>query len=289
MRFEIVTDPGEFRERTRDLLADEARHNLIRGILGNLIDHPDSYESYRLMVVSDQSIVAAAGLITPPYNLIVADTADDQALQVLVAGVADAGFDAPGVVGNEPTVSRFVAEWCDVTRVSAELSMAQGVFALDRVTPAPPTMGSARVARSDDLELVLGWMQRFVAEAIPDEPQDDDRLRSSTEKRLRGEGSGALWIWDVDGRAVSLSGHGSPTGSGIRIGPVYTPPEHRANGYATSLVAAQSAWLLENGYAFCFLFTDLANPTSNRIYESIGYRRVAESASYRFINADLAT
>ncbi len=81
---------------------------------------------------------------------------------------------------------------------------------------------------------------------------------------------------------MALSGYGHPTGAGIRIGMVYTPPEHRGNGYATALVADQSQWLLDNGYDACFLFTDLANPTSNRIYERIGYRQVAEAASYGF-------
>ena len=80
-----------------------------------------------------------------------------------------------------------------------------------------------------------------------------------------------------------MSGFGGPTPSGIRIGPVYTPPRHRRRGYATTLVADQSAWLLERGYRVCFLYTDLANPTSNRIYEEIGYVSVGDSADYRFV------
>ena len=63
---------------------------------------------------------------------------------------------------------------------------------------------------------------------------------------------------------------------------MYTPPQHRGNGYASALVAAQSQWLLDNGYEFCFLYTDLANPTSNAIYERIGYSQVAEAGMYSF-------
>ena len=79
-----------------------------------------------------------------------------------------------------------------------------------------------------------------------------------------------------------MSSYGSKTPNGIRIGPVYTPPEQRGNGYATALVAEQSAWLLAGGRRFCFLYTDLANPTSNAIYERIGYERVADAAAYIF-------
>ena len=69
---------------------------------------------------------------------------------------------------------------------------------------------------------------------------------------------------------------------GIRIGPVYTPPEHRRRGYATTLVADLSAWLLERGHRACFLYTDLANPTSNRIYVEIGYERVCDAMEFVF-------
>ena len=289
MRFEQIAKPVEFQQRSSDLLSDEARHNLIRGVLNTLVTDPTVYESYRMVLVTDDSEVMAAALMTHPYNLIVADTKDERALDTLVAGVADADYTVPGVVGNEPTVSRFVELWRAASGDEAVLTMAQGVFALETVEAVPPSSGAARVATADDLDLVTEWFRGFFAEAIPDEPHDDERLRAELEKRLRRGGSTGLWLWEQDEGAVSLSGHGSPTGSGIRIGPVYTPPEHRAHGYATSLVAAHSQWLLNNGYAFCFLFTDLSNPTSNRIYESIGYRRVAESASYRFVPANPAT
>ena len=84
---------------------------------------------------------------------------------------------------------------------------------------------------------------------------------------------------------MALVAYGSPTPGGIRLGPVYTPPERRRRGYATSLVAEVSARLLESGRRRCFLYTDLANPTSNAIYRRIGYEQVAESAEYGYETA----
>ena len=100
-----------------------------------------------------------------------------------------------------------------------------------------------------------------------------------------GDPSAAFWLWEDTDVPVSASGYGGKTLNGIRIGPVYTPPQHRGRGYATSLVAAQSQWLLDSGYRFCFLYTDLANPTSNAVYQRIGYRQVAESAQDAFTSA----
>jgi predicted GNAT family acetyltransferase len=79
---------------------------------------------------------------------------------------------------------------------------------------------------------------------------------------------------------VSVAGYGGDTPNGIRIGPVFTPPELRGRGYATSLVAQLSSRLLAEGRRFCFLYTDLANPTANAIYERIGYVRVCEAAVF---------
>ncbi|HEX5951185.1 MAG TPA: GNAT family N-acetyltransferase, partial [Actinomycetota bacterium] len=100
--------------------------------------------------------------------------------------------------------------------------------------------------------------------------------------RLAADDAG-YWLWEDGGQVVSTSGYGSPTVGGIRIGPVYTPPEHRRRGYATILVAELSRWLLGQGRRACYLYTDLANLISNSIYGKIGYRRVCDSAEIRFV------
>jgi hypothetical protein len=72
------------------------------------------------------------------------------------------------------------------------------------------------------------------------------------------------------------------TPNGIRIGPVYTPPEHRRRGYGSAVTAAVSARHLSAGRRFCFLYTDLENSTSNKIYVDIGYEPVCDSVDYAF-------
>jgi GNAT superfamily N-acetyltransferase len=282
MRTERIASPAEFVVSAASLLEDEARHNLMLGVVNTLVRSPEVYPDYRLFLVRNSSRPAAAAVITAPYDVIVADSDSDEAIAELVHAIAAADVAVPGALGNRPTVDRFVAEWCRVTGDTTELRMRQGVFALSVVIPIRQTAGVHRPAVVGDRPIVDRWLREFHAEALPDEPLDEELLDRMVAARLKGEGPNAYWVWLVDGQPVSLSGHGNPTGSGIRIGPVYTPPAERGNGYATALVAAQSQWLLENGYSFCFLYTDLANPTSNAIYERIGYRRVAESAVYGF-------
>lgn len=282
MKFELIADPVEFERRTRVVVADEARHNLLRGILGNIIADRTTYEDFQMFLVSQGAEVVAAALMTKPYNLILADVNEATVVSELVAGLVASGITIPGVIGNRPTVDRFVVVWEETTCQPASLTMEQGVFALDEVVPPHPVPGRARQANDADLDVVFRWLTEFFEEALPDEPRDDAALRASLERRLGGDGPSAVWLWDREGAPMSMSSHASPTGSGIRISAVYTPPRLRGSGYASALVAAQSEWLLHNGYTFCFLFTDLENPTSNAIYERIGYRQIAEGASYTF-------
>ena len=124
-------------------------------------------------------------------------------------------------------------------------------------------------------------MPGIAAEALGGDGDDSSRLERSVEARLVDE-HGGFGLWHDAGGAVSLAGFGGPTPNGIRIGPVYTPPEHRNRGYGTAVTAAVSELLLEQGRRFCFLYTDLANPTSNAIYLRIGYEPVCDSRELAF-------
>jgi uncharacterized protein len=240
------------------------------------------YPDFRLWLVEAEGRAAAAALRTLPYNVIVADARDDAAIEALVAAVAADDRDAPGAVGNVPTIGRFTETWARAAAIEVRLAMAQGVFAIERVRPVPTPRGASRPVAAADRDLLVAWFEAFTAEALPDEPNDRERLLAYLDRRIAGGPGGGIWLWQRGGEPVAMCGYGGPTPHGIRIGPVYTPPEHRGNGYATALVAAQSAWLLQTGRRFCFLYTDLANPTSNAIYKRIGYEQVGESAAYAF-------
>jgi Predicted acetyltransferase len=164
--------------------------------------------------------------------------------------------------------------------------MRQGVYALEQVQPLPAVPGSARVATLDDRDLVLQWWIAFGDEVLHEGGPGRENAEAMVGHRLAARGRGFL-LWEEGGDVVSLAGWGGATPNGIRIGPVYTPPDLRGHGYATALTAELSQRLLDGdlfdgGRRFCFLYTDLANPTSNAIYERIGYRRAAESAEILF-------
>ena len=278
-----LEDAASFLAETESLLlADEARHNLILGIAGNARE--GVYEDVRTWLVREGGEAVAAALQTPPFNLILARPRSPEALDALAEAVA--GEELPGVVGSEPEVHEFAALRSRRSGVSARTSMRQGVYELERVEPSPAAQGSARVATADDRELALRWWIAFGEETRHEGGPGRDHAEATLDHRLSSPTAGIL-LWEAGGEPVSFAGWGGPTPNGVRIGPVYTPPELRGRGYATSLTAELSQRLLDGrlfagGRRFCFLYTDLANPTSNAIYERIGYRRVCTSAEIVF-------
>jgi uncharacterized protein len=277
-------DAAAFLEEADELLlADEARHNLILGIAGTIRDSPDVYPLRSFWLARHAGRVVGAALRTPPYNLILARPALPAALAALASSVSD---ELPGVVGAEPESEEFAELWATQTGARAHVNMRQGVYSLEQVEPPPPTSGSPRVATADDRELVLAWWIAFGDEVLHEGGPGRENAAPMVDHRLSSPGTGIL-LWEDEGEPVSLAGWGGRTPNGIRVGPVYTPPELRGRGYATALTAELSQQLLDGrlfdgGRRFCFLYTDLANPTSNAIYERIGYRRVAESAEVVF-------
>jgi len=304
MDVEELDDPHRFLQEARPLLlADEARHNLLLGIADTLIRHPHLYETYGLWLVRAQTgtgnggDVVGAALRTPPHNLLVARPATDGVIEALAQAIhkdaarpgathaapTPGGVAAlPGVSGAAPEARAFAEVWTRLTGASASVQMELGVFELTDVQLAPSARGTHRVADASDRPLLLDWLHAFGREAHAPNRRDDGGLEKVLDARLAATSSNGFWLWTDGDVPVSLAGYWAPAGSGIRVGPVYTPPDRRGRGYATSLVAEMSAWLLAQEYRACFLFTDLANPTSNAIYERIGYRRICDALDIAF-------
>jgi predicted GNAT family acetyltransferase len=273
-----IADAAEWLRRAGPLLlADEARHNLILGLAGTLRDQPGLYPEHALWVVAGDDEIAAAALRTPPYRLVLAG-GDQEALAALAAAIDE----LPGVVAAVPEAHEFAAAWRQKTGAAVRQGFAQGIYKLERVVPPRPAGGGSRAAGTDDRELLVEWLRAFSVEALLDET-DAARLHRIVDQRLGPRPDSGFALWEDGDRPVSLTGFGSSTPNGTRIGPVYTPPEFRGRGYASALVADVSQARLDAGKRFCFLYTNLANPTSNKIYADLGYERVCDSVELDFV------
>jgi uncharacterized protein len=260
----------------------EAEHNLLFGILDSLrVDATVSDGPPYLAAARDGERVVAAVVHTPPRNLVLSEVDDPAAVDAIVDDVLAAGRALPGVLGPVAASRRFAERWTAATGTAHRRQMSERAFRLSRVIAPRPVPGAMRIAHLDDFNLLVAWLAAFVTEALPEEEQGVDDATTAVDRWLR-RGTKQSYLWEADGTPVSWASVGGQTPSGIRIGPVYTPPEHRGHGYASAVVAAASQAQLDDGRKFCFLFTDLANPTANHIYQAIGFEPVTDIDVYAF-------
>ena len=249
------------------------------GLLDVLARRPDSYQGYHLWAVRDDGRVLGAAMQTPPYGLALAEPVDDASLAPLAAAIVDAGVRLPGVVGGVAEANTFADAWVALVGGAAETVTRQGIYELTAVRDRGHADGAARVATAGDLDLIADWNDAFMAEAVPEFRGDRDSLARRIRSRVE---EGDYWLWETDGRPVAMTGASPAPPDGVRVGPVYTVPDARGHGYGTALVAHVSGAALERGSRACYLHTDLANATSNAMYQRIGYRRVCDAVDLRF-------
>jgi len=256
------------------LEAREAEHNLLFGICANLRANPEMSEGEPTFFVAlDGARIVAAGLRTPPWELVLSCVDDPRAIDALAEHLA-ADPDLPGINAPDRWALPLAEAIAARTGRQATARMVERIYRLTTVIPPRPTTGRMRVAGPADRSVLVRWLGAFGREAMSDrEPQDADLM---ADRWLGSPGVRTMYLWEDGGAPVSLTGAGGATPNGIRVGPVYTPPDRRGHGYASNLVAACSQAELDRGHRFVFLFTDFVNPTSNAIYQAIGFEVVSD-------------
>ena len=265
-------DADVFLERSQGfLMRDEAENVLMLGLASG---SPE--DALLLTVERKRELVMAA--LQSGQNLIVS-RGNASAVEALVDHLTADGISLPGVTGPVEAAGRFSDLWCARTGQGARLHMSTRVYQITEVVLPERPSGVFRQAAASDVSLLAKWNEAFHVET---------RLgvaRPGKEVVKGSVGEGRMYVWE-DGAPVSMAGWAGRTPGGVRIGYVYTPPEYRGRGYASACVADLSQLLLDRGRRFCALFTDLANPVSNRIYARLGYKAVCDFAECNFMERD---
>ena len=278
MRLNRYTRVADFLAAAGEFLTDrEAEHNLILGISSAIAGGARSEPPPYLAAIHNGGKVVMAALRTPPFNLVLSEVDDEAALALLAQDLA--GSELPGVVGPPAASRDFADRWVAAKGGAWTVLMDERVYRLTEVRPPRPAPGSWRLAVAGDRDLLAGWLFDFGLEALGEE--DRERVAIGLDEWEAGTGR-RFWLWESGGEPVTMVGAGGETPNGIRIGPVYTPPEHRGRGFASNLTAVVSQLLLDEGRRYCFLYANQANETAIRIYQAIGYEPVTDAVMLRF-------
>ncbi len=287
MKILKFSDPDIFQSVVREyLLKHEAENKLSLGILSSLIAGIYWDQTPYLAQVEDQGETKLVVMCTPPYPVLISFEEiplDEEVVSLVIEDlVKELGDNLTGMTGSKNLVSQFADTWQAAAGGQRILRMAMRIYKLVRVSPVCGVPGSMRTANETDTSLLLDWYANFHRESLVEKP-DPERISDQVGRYLKADQLlRGMMIWEDEGNPVSMAGYAGPTTNGIRIGAVYTPPSLRRKGYVSACVAELSQHLLDMGFRFCFLFTDLLNPTSNHIYQQIGYQAVNDVDTFEF-------
>ncbi|MDT5075382.1 MAG: hypothetical protein QOJ80_19 [Mycobacterium sp.] len=195
------------------------------------------------------------------------------------AALAPVRPDLPAIRGTSATAAAFSQAWTEATGVTAVTSFEETLYRLGGLVPPSGVVGQSRLADDGDADLLVGWLDSFFVEAFDSESNPEASREVLVDIAAAG---GRVVLWTVDHVPVAMARvHGALLGMS-RIGPVYTPSEHRGHGYGAAVTAEAVRHAQREGARHVVLFADVANPVSNRIYRRLGFVPVAEHVQYAF-------
>ncbi len=294
---DFLTDPREFLAAAGDHLAAQPVVSTVVSTVAHtkVLDaeerHPHRADDWWLVVRDDAGQVLGVGMRTAPFAprpAYLLSMPEDAAEAVAVA-LYERGEELTAVNGALPAVQACATRLARLTGGSTAVAQHTRLFQLGELVRPRPVPGRLRRAGVEELDLAVAWFRAFMLDADTQagrEPGATEHFAGADDVLRRIE-TGRIWFWeDEDAEVVHLTGSNPPSLGVARIGPVYTPPEHRGRGLASAAVAEVSRRILAAGARAC-LFTDQANPTSNHVYTALGYRPVVDMANLRVVPAGL--
>ena len=262
------------------LLREPVLHNVFLTVLEakRLGRVPQASSDRWIRAVDAHGEVVGAAMYTPPRQLLLGEVSEPVAHALAGYAAANLG-PLTAAVGTTTVAEWFATGYAEAAGVATNRRMSSRIFRLD-TEPVPPfeVPGRAREATAADRDVLIAWADAFAAEASP----NDARVDNSRPIDARLKLGGLLWMWEDGGEPVTMAWITPPVARIARINAVYTPPQRRGRGYASGCVAAASRHAQTALASTCMLYTDLTNPTSNKIYQALGYRAVADVQEWVF-------
>jgi len=280
MEFRHYQDVQKFAVKAEPVLGKrEDVYSLFFGVLQAI--KAGRYDNPFMATIEEEGQVLALFQMTPPHplNLIFTDeNRMEECMDLLIGNLMEHEIELNSIISLKPWAYLISEKWKAKTGMTHQLLMDQGLYRLDKINETlVPSPGSWRFALKEDCPLIEKWFNLFEKDAgLPLTAGEDVKKRVASFVAEQ-----EVFLWEYNGKVVSMMKKARPTNHGVTVSLVFTPKEERKKGYARTMVAAGTKELLKK-YDFCVLYTDLMNPTSNKIYQEIGYKRIADSVQLKF-------
>ncbi|ALC87541.1 acetyltransferase [Bacillus sp. FJAT-22090] len=281
MIFRQYENAEEFAQvATPFLLKNEDRFSLFLGVLQGIKE--GKYDNPYMATIEENGELLALFQMTPPhpFNIIFVDEIRMEAyIDLCIQELMAQSIKIESIISVKEWAYKFAEKWREKTGQGYSIAMDQGLYRLDQVVESlEMSPGTWRYATLEDAPLIEKWYSLFEGDTgLPKTgPQE-------IEKKVKVMlDANEVFLWENEGKIVSMMKKARPTENGVTVSLVFTPKEQRKKGYARTMVAAGSKELLKE-FQFCVLYTDMLNPTSNKIYQEIGYQKLMDSVHLKFI------
>ncbi len=265
-----------FLDANRDLLLkNEPANSILLGYANQQVQGIESAMSTKFFSIDGDGRSVLPAMFTPNVVPLLSD-GPEEAARLFARFFYPKNPRPTGVSGPKDTALAFADEWERLTHCDLEIQMNSRIYSCNSVQAVKlAAEGTPQQATIEEFELIKTWRLAFRDEVDGIVMADDDHIREQIE-------NGQVYLWITD-QPVSVAILGRGTDNGGTVGAVFTPPELRNHGYATALTAAVTQTILDSGKKYAVLYTDLDNPTSNSIYQQIGYTPVSDATLWKFL------
>jgi uncharacterized protein len=277
MKLKRYYDADDFlNDNHQFLFANESANNLIIGIANKLSSRKVQGDALMCSVKEHNNILLVA-VMTPPRDLIVASSEmNEQAISLFINDLIANKTELPGILAENGFTDVFCKKWSDKTGHESRLFRRERAYQLLKCREIKLSSGQMRLAVKDDIDQIVEWIIDFHKEIH--ETITDKGAKHLSEMNIANKD---IFVW-IDRGIVSMCASDRESKHGKVINLVYTPPQYRGKGYATSCVHNLCQRILDEGKSFCSLFADLGNQTSNSIYTKIGFNPILDLLHYKF-------
>ncbi|MCK1997279.1 GNAT family N-acetyltransferase [Psychrobacillus psychrodurans] len=253
---------------------NEDKFSLFLGVLKGI--KAGAYKNPYMATIEENGQLLAIFQMTPPHPLNIIFVDENQistCIDLCISELTKHAVPVASIISVKEWAVLFAQKWQEKTDGNYSLMMDQGLYRLDQVEESlEMSPGKWRYATISDAQLIEKWCSQFeqdtgLSVTAPEE------IKKRVKNMLDGK---EVFFWEDQGEVVSMMKKSRPTTNGITVSLVFTPAEKRKKGYGRTLVATVSKELLKE-FEFCVLYTDMLNPTSNKIYQEIGYQKLVDS------------
>jgi len=279
----VHEDVQEFLNLNQEkLLLEESKYNLILGLCNSIKEKRlIATDALFVTLIRNEEIVGQA-IRTSKDKPIALTSTDEDASTILINYLVSKNYKLKGVVAPKETAKFFADHWSRRNSLKKTTEMRQGVYELVQVVTSQNRIGDFFLAEKNNEVTVMNFIEGFIKDCFPSEENLKKRAQDLCFRHLNQES--LYLLQNEEGEIVSMSAIVRESKNAATISLVYTPEKFRGRGYGSAIVTALSDKILKSGKEKCNLFTDLANSTSNSIYQKIGYKYLGESRHYTFFS-----